>query len=194
MNLLSLLPLNKTTLEVLLELYAVKEDYLRNLEKKTKINPSLLHRILKKLLAARAVVMKRKGKEMYYSLSSEDYPFWVMVLEQYHRDKVMAAHHTITALFKLLVENREMLNDCRRIYLFGSFIEGKVTPGSDIDLLFVTSHKDKVMLWCREASIILQREINPLIYTPLAYKRDLKKNEAFLNSVIKKIKNRITLK
>ena len=35
---------------------------------------------------------------------------------------------------------------------------------SDIDLLFVTKHKDKIIKWCREASIILQREINPLIY------------------------------
>ena len=76
MNLLSLLPLGKNTLEVMLEIYSAKEDYLRNIEKKTKINPSLLHRILKKMLAAKAILLERKGKEVYYTLSWEDYSFW----------------------------------------------------------------------------------------------------------------------
>lgn len=63
MNLLSLLPLSRNTLEILLEIYAAKEDYLRNLEKKTQINPSLLHRTLKKLLAARVIILEKKAKK-----------------------------------------------------------------------------------------------------------------------------------
>ncbi|HLC70802.1 MAG TPA: nucleotidyltransferase domain-containing protein [Candidatus Nanoarchaeia archaeon] len=146
------------------------------------------------MLAAKAILLERKGKEVYYTLSWEDYSFWKFVLERYHRDKVIVTHDSISTLFKLLLENKEILKECQHLFLFGSFVEGKINTESDIDLLFVARHKDKIIKWCREVSIIVQRDINPVIYTPVAYKRDLNKKEAFLNSVVMNIKNRVILK
>ncbi|MBU1622095.1 MAG: winged helix-turn-helix domain-containing protein, partial [Nanoarchaeota archaeon] len=71
MNLLKILPLNETKLKILLEIYSAGEDYLRSIEKKTGINPSLLHRVLKQLEKSGVVSKEKKGKENYYSLSKE---------------------------------------------------------------------------------------------------------------------------
>ena len=46
MNILKLLPLNKGSLDVLFEIYAEGEDYLRSISKKLKMNPSLVFNIL----------------------------------------------------------------------------------------------------------------------------------------------------
>lgn len=194
MTLLQALPINKTKLRVLFEIYAEGEDYLRNIEKKTKINPSLVHRILKSLKEARIINKKAKGKENYYELTKEGKEQFSSLLESFHLESVAQRTKEIQIFLKLLFNNKEVLFSCQNIYLFGSFVQGYVTKESDIDVMFITNEKKKVMAWCREASLVIGREVNPLIYTKKKFTSDLSKQEPLLSSIVYQIKNRAIIK
>jgi predicted nucleotidyltransferase len=193
-NLITFLPLTKNKLAVLFEIYAAEEDYLRSLHKKTGINVSLLHRILKNFIDAEVVTRKLKGKEVYYCLNPKSLLFLRSLIERYHSDTVVYNDSILKYLLKLIFENKDFFRQCQKIYLFGSFTRGNVKEGSDIDLLFVTKNKKKVLEWCKSTSLLLQREISPLIYDPLKFKKDLSKGDALLKSIIAVVKNRVILK
>jgi len=190
MNFSALLPLSKVKLEVLLEIYKVKEDYLRSLQKKTKINPSLLHRVLGNLVQAGVLTKEQRGKEIYYSLIPN--PFLTPLLEQYWKYKMGQSHQELQILFKLVYGNEELLLSCQQIYLFGSLVSGEVHKESDIDLLFVTNHKKIVLSWCREVSAVMNRSVNPFILTPEKFRKEL--GQPLLSSIVKTVSNRIVLK
>ncbi|MBU0460509.1 MAG: nucleotidyltransferase domain-containing protein [Nanoarchaeota archaeon] len=191
MNLLKILPLNETKLKILLEIYSAGEDYLRSIEKKTGINPSLLHRVLKQLEKSGVVSKEKKGKENYYSLSKEK--FLINLIEKYHLD-VAKKSKEVEILLKLLLNNKNILSKCKNVYLFGSFVAGGVTKNSDLDILFLSNSRKEIIKWCREASLIVGREINPLIYTSDKFKSELRKKEPLLTSIVSKIKNRVIVK
>ncbi len=194
MSLLTLLPLSQNKLKLLLELYAEKEDYLRSLERKTKINPSLLHRMLGNLIQSGVIIKQKKGKEVYYSLTSVDCQFWRLFLEIYHRDHILEINQDLKVLYQLLLANKKIFSNAEKIYIFGSQVSGGATSKSDIDLLFVGGNKVEIIKWCREVSIILGKELSPLIYTLNAFQKELDRHEPLLTSIINNIKNRIMLK
>ena len=88
MNILKSLPINETKLKILFEIYAEKEDYLRNIEKKTKINPSLLSRNLRKLEEAKILHKTKKANGLFYTLTKESAAFLIPFLENYHLEKI----------------------------------------------------------------------------------------------------------
>jgi predicted nucleotidyltransferase len=58
------------------------------------------------------------------------------------------------------------------IYLFGSAARGEDTVDSDIDLLIITSlNKDIIFKALGKLRYALNREINPIIYTPMEYSK-----------------------
>lgn len=191
MNLTSLFPLSKSKIDVLLEIYLPGEDYLRNLERRTKINPSLLHRLLQGLVVAGLVTREKKGRELYYSLSEKT--GLEQFLEQYHRDRILQKNKDLQALFKLL-SSSPLWKKSQKIILFGSWARGAAVPESDIDLLFITKEKRLMLAWCREASIVLGKTINPLIYTSTNWQKQLHSRDALLLSIVKNKRNRIILK
>lgn len=193
MSLTDIFPLSRSRMEVLLEIYLSGEDYLRSLEKKTRINPSQLHRTLKSLHGQGIIFKQRKGREFFYSLSKTETDFLAPLLERYYKEKIVSKHPELKVLVKLIDNNQILTRICRKIYLFGSFAGGIITPKSDIDLLFVSSDKKEIARWCSEVSIILNKSISPLIYTPKDFRRELNKKEPLLSSIISKKRNRIIL-
>ena len=194
MSILTLLPLSQNKLRLLFEIYAEKEDYLRNIERKTKINPSLLHRMLTNLIQSKIITKQKKGKEIYYSLSTQDYRLWESFLEAYHRDMVLEKNKDLKVLYQLLLANKKIFLSAEKIYLFGSQVSGNATTKSDIDLIFVGGNKAEIINWCREASIILGKELSPWIYSINAFQKGLSNQEPLLTSIVNNFKDRIILK
>ncbi len=94
MNFLKLLPLSKRRLDVLLEIYTAKEDYLRSISKKLKMSPSLTFHILNKLHHSQFIVKRKTGKEIQYTLNkNRDYDLLLKLLEEYHLEKIMNLHY-----------------------------------------------------------------------------------------------------
>ncbi len=194
MTLIQALPIGKNKLKVLFEIYAEGEDYLRNVEKKTGINPSLIHRILKSLKEAEVISKKFRGKEAYYSFTKEGKCQFADFLELFHLEMAAERAKEIKTFLNLLLSSKRVVPLCKKIYLFGSFAFGEVKEGSDIDVLFVTNNRKEIMAWCQETSLVLGRDISPLIYTTSKFRSDLKKKEPLLNSIVNNIRNRVIIK
>ncbi len=195
MNILKLLPINKGSLDVLFEIYAEGEDYLRNISKKLKMNPSLVFNILNKLYNSKTVIKRNKGKEVQYSLEkNRDYELLIKLLEEYHLEKIINQTNILKTVVNLLINNSELMDSAYKIYLFGSYVSGSSTEKSDIDILFVSENRKLISKACREISIIVGVDINPLIYSQKKFESDLSKKEALLSSIINNIKNRAIIK
>jgi len=195
MNLLKILPLNKRRLDVLFEIYAEGQDYLRSISKKLNMNPSLAFNILNRLYDAKLVIKKKIGKEVQYSLNNEKNDALVIkLLEEYNFEKIVNKTRLLKTIISLLISNKQIINYSYKIYLFGSYILGDYTKNSDIDILFVNDDKKAVGRACREISLIAGKNLNPLIYTRKKFKADLSKNEPMLCSIINNVRNRIIIK
>lgn len=195
MNFIKILPLSKSRLDVLLEIYISNQTYLRDIAKKLKMNPSLCHRIIKRLFNAKFLMKEQKGKEILYSFNkNKDYKILITILEEYHLEKIMERTKILQTVINFIFNNKDLINSSEKIYLFGSYVVGDYTTKSDIDLLFVSNNRKLIMQICREISSITGIEINPLIYTKRKFEAELLEKEAFLSSVINNIKNRAIIK
>ncbi|MBI2129694.1 nucleotidyltransferase domain-containing protein [Candidatus Woesearchaeota archaeon] len=195
MNLSKILPLSKSRLDVMFEIYAEGEDYLRNISKKLKMNPSLVFNILKKLYASKIIIKKNKGKEIQYSLDkNRDYKLLMQLLEEYHFEKVIDKSEILKTVINWLINNKELINSSYRIYLFGSYVSGHPTEKSDIDILFVNEDRKLVGKICREISVVAGVNLNPLIYTKKKFKVELSQKEPLLSSIVDNIGNRAVIK
>ncbi len=195
MNFSGILPLSKRRLDVLLEIYAEGEDYLRNISKKLKMNPSLAFNVLNKLYGAKFLTKRKVGKEVQYSLNKgRDFEILKKLLEEYHLEKAIEGSNMLKAAINLLINNKELINSSNNIYLFGSYVLGNATKNSDIDILFINEDRRLVGKACREISVILGNELNPLIYTKNKFKSDISKKEPLLDSIVNNVKNRAVIK
>ncbi|MBI2668538.1 nucleotidyltransferase domain-containing protein [Candidatus Woesearchaeota archaeon] len=195
MNFLKILPLSQGRLDILFEIYAEGEDYLRNISRKLKMNPSLTFTILNKLHESQFVIKRKVGKEVQYSLNrNRDYEIVVRLLEEYHIEKIINRSKTLKVMINLLINNKELIKSSKKIYLFGSYVLGDYTTESDIDILFVNEQRKLVGKACREISIVIGKSLNPLIYTRKKFTLDLSKKEPLLDSIVNGIKNRAIIK
>jgi len=195
MNFLKILPLGERRLAVLFEIYAEREDYLRNISKKLRMNPSLTFNILNKLHHSQFIVKRKLGKEVQYSLSlNRDHQLLVKLLEEYHLEHVIGRQKTLQTMVNLLINNEELMKSSSKIYLFGSYVLGNYTKESDIDILFVNEDRNLVGKSCREISVVIGIDLNPLIYTKKKFGLELKNKEPLLSSVVNNIKNRVIIK
>jgi len=195
MNFFKILPISKGRLDVLFEIYAKGEDYLRRISKNLKMNPSLTFNILKKLHHSQFIVKRNLGKEVLYSLNrNRDYDLLVSLLEEYHFEKTAEKVKSLKPMINLLINNKELMESSHGIYLFGSYVLGNYNKESDIDLLFINEDRKLVGKACREISIIIGKNINPLIYSKEKFHSDLSKKEPLLDSVVNKVQNRVVIK
>lgn len=195
MNLIKILPLSKSRLDVLFEIYAEREDYLRNISNKLNMNPSLAFRILNKLYGAGFLIRRKIGKEIQYSINKNaDFKLLTAILEEYHLERAVERSPNLKTAINLILNNKDLINSSEKIYLFGSYAAGNFTKKSDIDILFVNEDKKLVSKTCREVSVILGKDINPIIYTKDKFNSDLFKGEPFLNSIVNNVRNRAIIK
>ena len=97
-------------------------------------------------------------------------------------------------MVNLLINNEELMKSSSKIYLFGSYVLGNYTKESDIDILFVNEDRNLVGKSCREISVVIGIDLNPLIYTKKKFGLELKNKEPLLSSVVNNIKNRVIIK
>jgi len=195
MNFLKILPLSKGRLDVLFEIYAEGEDYLRNISRKLKMNPSLAFNILNRLYGSKFIIKKKTGREVQYSLNkNRDYEILAKLLEEYHLEKIIDKSKALKTAINLLINNKELMKSSYKIYLFGSYVSGNYSKKSDIDILFVNQNRKLVGRTCREISVIVGTDLNSLIYTKKKFKSDLSAQEPLLNSIANNVKNRAIVK
>jgi predicted nucleotidyltransferase len=80
-------------------------------------------------------------------------------------------------------------NQIQVAFVFGSIARGEQQSGSDVDKMIIgsLSFGDAVQL-LHPTQAILQREINPAVYSVEEFERRIKNNDSFLNEVLAKPK------
>lgn len=189
---MELLPLTKRKLEVLFEIYAAKENYLRAIAKETGMSVSLCARILNSLQSARQLAREKIGKEVYFSLSKK--PLLLLaLLEEFRLEKNMEKLPKLKSFVNLARENKELLAACSEIYVFGSYARGAATAKSDLDVLFITKDKKLIAKFCREAATILNIEVNGIVQSEGELERNLQKKEPFTTGVVSNPKQHLVV-
>lgn len=164
--------LNTSAAKILsfLTLHKDASFYDKEFSEKTGVSRGMANKLLNQFLKAGLVERERRGRMWFYFLS----------------DTPLFKHFRI---FENMVELSDLTNALKpvskRIVLYGSMARGEDTIESDIDLFIITDDKGKVHKAIREFEA--QREVKPVLNTPIEYATSRKTDKAFYEEVAKGI-------
>lgn len=164
----------------LLFTHSDKAYHLREIVRRSSIGQGTVQRQLKKLTEVGIIHREQRGRQTFYNVN--------------RKCPIFAELHGLViktfGVARTVAEALETIKDRIRIaYIYGSFARGDETEKSDIDLLIVgdLGLRDVVKSLGGLQST-LSREINPIVYKPMEYRRKLREGHHFLNSLQKESK------
>jgi hypothetical protein len=98
-----------------------------------------------------------------------------------HREKV----YKDLALFIRRLKN---IPQVKKAYLYGSFAQGDIHEGSDIDLIVVGDFKGKIFERIKLITSLTDLPVEPLVYTPEEFEYKKKAGNPFLLNILKHTK------
>ncbi len=189
-----ILPLTRNKVEILFEIYSKKQSYLREIAKAIKKSPSLCAKSLNALNKSGIVKKSKSGKTIYYSIvPSRTVDILVDILDELYLEKMAAKSLKLKALISLARNNGPLKASCRAIYVFGSCARGADTGKSDVDMLFVSDEKENAAKFIREASVVINKEINGIVLSNSEFMDAIEKKEPFISSIIDNPKERLAV-
>ena len=146
--------ITKTDIEILTFMCQQSESewHVRHLAKEAGISSGAASEGLRRLEVLGFIEKSKKGKMVFYRLFDEK--------------PVVRTFKKALTLFSLEPIILKIKDISERIILFGSAAEGTETSESDIDLLIVTNHKNKVRGILRKYRTVNAHQFNPIILTP----------------------------
>ena len=154
--------------------------HVRELARLTNTAAGTLHKELTKLTVGGILQSKKVGNQVHYSadLACPIYEELASILRK------------TSGLADVLVEALINVKDQISIaFIFGSVARGEQQSSSDVDVMIIGSlgFGDVIQL-LHPAQAILQREINPVVYSIEEFQRRVKNNDSFVNEVLAKPK------
>lgn len=140
--------------------------YDKEISEKTGVSRGATNQVLNDFFKNNLVTREKRGKMWLYTLSDQP-------LVKYFR------------IYENLVELTELKNHlfpiAKRLILFGSAAQGEDTSASDIDLFVISDQPDDVFSKIR--TFKFERELKPIVRTPLEYATSQNKDKAFYEQV-----------
>lgn len=149
-----------------LTLHRDSSFYDKEVSEQTGLSRGITNRVLNRLFEAGIVNRERRGRMWFYSLGRSP-------LIEYFR-----IYDNLAALSDLVEELKPLV---QRVILFGSAAKGGDTAESDIDLFIISTNKKQVNDRIREFDF--DREIKPIIQTPVEYAASRSKEKTFYAQV-----------
>jgi len=150
--------------------------YIREIAGKIEELPSNTRIKLLELFKEGVLNSEFRGKERFFFLNTK-YRF----LKEYK--EIVKKSFGIEAILK---ENLSKIKGIKKVILFGSYAQDKLTPTSDIDILVVGDYDyNELYKELTRLQYDLRIEVNPVEYSVQEYERKLKEKENFLMSVLK---------
>ncbi len=177
-----LLPLTENKLKILKFIYEKKETHLQEIAKALKIHPYSLQRTLKSLKPV--LEQRNAGRTILLSLNKKlpDYPDLLLAIEDY---KLKTENKELNLLIKNLQDFFSQDKNILACLVFGSYAREAITKNSDIDLLFIVKKSSKeISKKCSHLSVLLGKEINPLIFNESEFKKALEIKEPAIISIL----------
>lgn len=164
-------------LELLL-LQPAQRFHVRELARQTGTTAGTLHRELSKLAEAGLLLRERQGNQVLYQ-ANRACPVFEELAGLFRK--------TSGAVSVLQQALRDLVPQIRFALLFGSLARGTETPGSDVDVLIVGEASFAgVVKALYPAQELLQREINPVVYSDSEFLLRLQNKEPLLLEVLSK--------
>jgi len=154
--------------------------FLRELIDHAKIGRGTVQREMEKLVASDLVQVKKVGNQKHYQANKESPVF----------DELASILRKTSGLVDVLANALASLTDnVDAALVFGSMASSKESSASDVDLLIIGDVDFADVVKSIYASQnILQREINPKVYTQQQWKQLLAKEDSFAIEVMKQPK------
>ncbi|MHB1056034.1 MAG: nucleotidyltransferase domain-containing protein [Thermoleophilia bacterium] len=136
--------------------------YDKEISERTGLSRGVTNQILNRFEKTGIVQRERRGRMWFYFLTRSP-------LVDYYR------------IYDNLVTLNELVNELKplaqRVILFGSTAKGGDTAESDIDLFIISTHKEQVLAKIRDFRT--DRDIRPVVLTPVEYATSRSKDKAF---------------
>ena len=154
--------------------------HVRELARLTDTSAGTLHKELSKLTAGGILKSKKVGNQVHYSAN---------LLCPIFNELASILRKTSGLVDVLASALAEAENQIRFAFVFGSAARGEQETNSDIDVMLVgdLSFADAVQN-LHSSQAILQREINPVVYSMEEFKRRIENDDSFINEVLAKPK------
>jgi predicted nucleotidyltransferase len=166
-------------LELLL-LQPAQRFHVRELARQTGTTAGTLHRELSKLAQAGLLLRERQGNQVLYQ-ANRACPVFEELAGLFRK--------TSGAVSVVLGALEGVASQIQFALLFGSFAQGTETPGSDVDVLVVGKASfAEVVRALYSAQETLQREINPVVYSPEEFLLRVQNKEPLVVDVLAKPK------
>jgi predicted nucleotidyltransferase len=149
--------------------------HLRELARRTGLDPAGVQRELRKLTKAGIVLERRAGNQKEYSLNRRCpvYPELRMMIVK-----------TIGLADELRTSLEPLKTRIQQAFIYGSFASGTDRPDSDIDLMIVGRVSlREVAKALSDAGRTLSRVINPTVLRPEEYEKRLGESNSFVQLV-----------
>lgn len=164
-------------LELLL-LQPAQRFHVRELARQTGTTAGTLHRELSKLAEAGLLLRERQGNQVLYQ-ANRACPVFEELAGLFRKTS-----GAVSVLQQALLELSPQI---RFALLFGSLARGSETPGSDVDVMIVgDAGFAEVVKALYPAQELLQREINPVVYSDSEFLLRLQNKEPLLLEVLSK--------
>jgi predicted nucleotidyltransferase len=150
-NLIEMLLGSKVKVKVLRTLwrYREKEFTIRELAKFLGISHMGIKKVLDELEKTNAIVVRTLGRSYAFKLNTNSYAASIV-------ERTFELERQALPELKDTIKNKIESPLVTSVALYGSIVEGKETPRSDIDLLIVTNHKEKV----EDTVVELQKDVS----------------------------------
>lgn len=150
--------------------------HVRELARLTGTTPGTLHKELSRLAGVGLLLRQKQGNQVRYQ-ANRDCPVF---------EELAGLFRKTSGLVDVLAEALHRLNPVPELALvFGSMASGKENAHSDVDLLLVADcgFGDAVKA-LHPAQAVLQREINPVLYTATEFAKRIESRDGFVLNIL----------
>lgn len=153
-----------------------KTWYVSELARRMKVPSSSLQRDLQSLAKAGILKTHRQGRMVYYQANTDSPVFPDL------RGLLLKTAGLVDVLADVL---KPLANKVRLAFVYGSMVNGQERSDSDVDLMIIGSVSPaELALPLRRARELLNREINPTIYTLSEFNKKREAKDHFLTQVL----------
>ncbi len=158
-----------------------KEITIKMIQERTKLSYEPAHRIIKQLLERELVIEKKFGKTLVYSLSfsKEKIKIGFILYANEKKERFAEKYGVIyRALSKISEEDIDFLA------VFGSYSKGNPTKKSDVDVLCVSSNKNKVENEIKGLRYETNIEFAPVVISKTEFAKIKNENKQFWKDLV----------
>jgi predicted nucleotidyltransferase len=154
--------------------------HVRELARLTGTSAGTLHKELTKLTSGGILIRKQIGNQVHYS-ANRNCPIFDDLANILRKTSGL-----VDVLAKALVALESKI---KFAFVFGSVARGDQQTNSDVDVMIIGSLSfSEVVQALHSTQTILQREINPVVYSQDEFIRRLENNDSFIKEVLAKPK------